>query len=64
MNLIVNIVVLKNFLEKDIIGDYFIWMMELLLELKLSDINVKNVKRSSKLNSLNTGENSAIIPIK
>ncbi|WP_305557486.1 hypothetical protein [Methanobrevibacter sp. V74] len=32
--------------------------------LKLSDINVKNVKRSSKLNSLNTGENSAIIPIK
>ena len=31
---------------------------------KLRDINVKNVKRNSKLSSQNTGENSAIIPIK
>ena len=54
----------KNVLEKDIIGDYFIWRMEFQLKLKLNYMNVRNVKRNSKLNSLNTGENSVIIPIK
>ena len=64
VNLIVKIVGLKNILEKDIIGDYFIWRMELPSELKLKDMNVKNVKKSSKLSSQNTGGNSAIFPIK
>ena len=64
VNLIVNIMELKNTLEKDIIGDYFIWRMELPLELKLKDMNVKNAKESSKLSSQNTGENSVIFPIK
>ena len=34
--------------------------MELPLELKLKDMDVKNVKESSKLSSQNTGENSVI----
>ena len=56
VNLIVKIVGLKNILEKDIIGDYFIWRMELPSELKLKDMNVKNVKKSYKLSSQNTGK--------
>ena len=54
--------VLEDILRRDIIGDYFTWRM--VLQLKLNDINVRNVEGNSKLNSQNTGVNSAITPIK
>lgn len=54
----------KKFFRKDIIGDYFIQMMDLRLELKLRDINVKNVKRNFRWSLQNIGGNSQIIPIK
>ena len=36
--------VLKNILKIDVIGYYYIWMIGLLLELRLRDISVRNVK--------------------